>query len=86
MLGICHFLDSGIALHELVENGHGDGAAGFVEEDDGDEEAEGVAGETFLDEAERGGGERGEGDAGDVFLGRGFGWGDGGGGGEGEVG
>ena len=32
----------GVAVHEIVEDGHCDGAFGFVEEDDGDEEAEGI--------------------------------------------
>ncbi len=35
---------------------HGDCAAGLIEEDDGDEEAEGVVLEGFLNKAESGGG------------------------------
>ena len=39
----------GIALHELVENGESNGAACFVQENDGDEKAERVMGKAFLD-------------------------------------
>lgn len=62
----------GVAGHEVVEGGHCDGAFGFVEEDDGDEEAEGIVAEFFLHEAEACGGERRERYAGDPF-GRRFG-------------
>ncbi len=53
----------GIAGHEVVEDGEGNGAAGLVEEDAGKKEAEGGASERFLDETEMGGGEGREGDA-----------------------
>lgn len=46
----------GIAGHEVVEDGEGDCAAGFVEKDAGEEETEGRVGEGFLDEAEASGG------------------------------
>lgn len=54
----------GVGGHEGVEGGNGVFAVGADEEGDGDEEAEGVVGELFLDEAEVRGGEGWEGDAG----------------------
>ena len=44
VIGCGEVCGCGVAVHELVEDGEGDGAAGFVEEDDGDEEAEWVVG------------------------------------------
>ena len=37
-----------IVGHQVVEDGESDGAAGFVEERNGYQEAEGVVGKTFL--------------------------------------
>lgn len=54
----------GVPRDERVEEGEGDGAARFREENAGEEEVEGVVGESFLEETEAGGGEWGEGDAG----------------------
>lgn len=64
-----------VARHESVVDRHGDCAAGFVKEDDGDEKAEGVVLEGLLDEAKSRRGQWREGDTGDracfgTFLGR----------------
>ncbi len=52
----CEGLGGGVAGHEGVVNRHGDCAAGFVEEDDRNEKAEGVVLEGFLGETKCGGG------------------------------
>ena len=41
-IGCGEICGGGIALHELVEDGQGDGAACFIQEDDGDEKTEWV--------------------------------------------
>lgn len=53
-----------VAGHEVVEDGHGARAGGFVEEDGCDEQAEGVVGETLLHDAKGGRGEGWEGEDG----------------------
>ena len=54
----------GIVVDEIVEERDSDCAAGFGEENTGEEEVEGVGGETLLDEAKGRGGEWWEGNNG----------------------
>lgn len=49
LIGCGEVCGCGIALHEFVEDGKSNGAACLVEEDDGDEKAEWIMRQTFLD-------------------------------------